>query len=225
MPEYNEQNPESDFFFIRKDDPETITNTLIQVVANRIPNKFSLDPRRDIQVLAPTNKGTLGVKTLNQTLQQTLNPTPPAVINHFGGTLGTGDKVIQLINNYDKEVFNGDCGFVHAIDTNNQVLQVDYAGRLVAYDFNELDEISLAWATTIHKSQGSEYPAVVIPIATQHYTLLQRNLIYTAITRGKQLVVLIGQSKALNMAVRNEEAAKRDTFLELLLRATLNNSP
>lgn len=220
MPEYNEQTPDSDFFFIRKDDPESITHTLLQVVATRIPQKFHLDPCTDVQVLAPTNKGALGIKALNQTLQATLNPNPTTHIKHFGGTLGTGDKVIQLINNYEKEVFNGDCGFVQSIDLTGQTLQIDFSGRTIGYAFTELDEISLAWAITIHKSQGSEYPAVVIPIATQHYTLLQRNLIYTAITRGKQLVVLIGQTKALNMAVRNQEANQRDTFLELLLRST-----
>jgi exodeoxyribonuclease V alpha subunit len=217
MPLYKDADSNSDFFFIHNDQPDVTMQKLVSVITDRIPQRFGFDAKTDIQVLTPTNRGSLGVQSLNLTLQQALNPHPITKINHFQNTLSTGDKVIQLTNNYDKEVFNGDIGFVQQIDTTGHEVRVDYAGHVVSYEFTELDEIALAWATTIHKSQGSEYPAVVIPIATQHYTLLQRNLIYTAITRGKSLVVVLGQTKALSMAIHNESAKSRCTFLQHLL--------
>ncbi len=218
MPIYKDATPESDFFFISNDNPSVVLEKLINIVQTRIPEKFNLNAKKDIQVLTPTNKGELGVSNLNQRLQQALNPNPITVINHFQNKLSTGDKVIQMVNNYEKEVFNGDCGFVTNIDISENKLTIDYSGNLVNYEFSELDEIALAWATTIHKSQGSEYPAVVIPITTQHFSLLQRNLVYTAITRGKKLVVIMGQTRALAMAIKNESAKARVTFLRNLLK-------
>ena len=181
--------------------------TLVKLVQEQNPGSdSSLDPLRDIQVLCPMNRGSLGVRELNTALQRALNPCEPVnqSVERFGWRFQIGDKVIQTENNYDKEVFNGDIGTVERIDPVEHEVAVRFDDRLVKYDFGELDEVALAYAITIHKSQGSEFPAVVIPLATQHYMLLQRNLIYTGITRGKKLVVLIGQKKALGIAVRND---------------------
>ena len=166
---------------------------------------------RDVQVLCPMNRGSLGVRELNTALQKVLNPTRPGqpAVERFGWRFQIGDNVIQTENDYDKDVFNGDVGIVERIDPVEQQIAVRFDERLVKYDFGELDEISLAYAITIHKSQGSEFPAVVIPLATQHYMLLQRNLIYTGVTRGKKLVVVIGQKKALGIAVRNDRPQRR----------------
>jgi len=203
----------SDFYFIPSDTPEDIHAKLIQVVTERIPKRFNLDPVRDIQVLTPMNRGGLGSHSLNTELQAKLNGSSEPKITRFGTTFSPGDKVIQTVNNYDKEVFNGDIGRILEIDTEESTLLIDFDGRSVDYEFSELDELQLAYATSIHKSQGSEYPAVVIPLAMQHYTLLERNLIYTGVTRGKKLVIIIGQPKALAMAVKNKKAAKRLTRL------------
>ncbi len=202
---------ESDFYFIDRPEPEAIAATLKEVIRQRIPARFQLDPIRDIQVLSPMNRGSLGVNELNHQLQELLNPLPPegAQIERFGWKFRPGDKVIQTENNYDKEVFNGDIGLISRIDPEEQELRVRYDAREVVYSFGELDEISLAYAITIHKAQGSEFPAVVMPLATQHYLLLQRNLVYTGITRGKKLVVVIGQPKALGMAIRNNKTELR----------------
>ena len=159
-------------------------------------------PIRDVQVLCPMNRGGLGARSLNLELQQLLNPPGEARVERFGWTFGPGDKVMQVVNDYEKEVFNGDLGLVKAIDSEAGELLVDFDGREVAYDFGELDELVLAYATTVHKAQGSEYPAVVIPVTTQHYPMLQRNLLYTAVTRGRQLVVLVAQPKAVAIAVK-----------------------
>jgi exodeoxyribonuclease V alpha subunit len=221
MPEQAEPGADSDFFFIERLDPERIADTLIEMVKRRIPDKFKLDPVRDIQVLSPMNRGSLGILELNARLQAELNPTraeEPAV-EKFGWHYRLRDKVIQTENDYDKEVFNGDIGQVSRIDPVERELAVRFEQREVVYDFGELDELSLAYAITIHKSQGSEFPAVVIPLATQHYLLLQRNLVYTGITRGKQLVVLVGQAKALGMAVRNNRTEQRYSGLLARLRA------
>jgi exodeoxyribonuclease V alpha subunit len=185
------------------------------MVRRRIPDKFRLDPIRDIQVLCPMNRGSLGVRELNSRLQQELNPPRPEEpeVEKFGSKFRIRDKVIQTENNYDKEVFNGDIGQIVKIDPVEREVTVRFDRREVVYEFGELDEVSLAYAITIHKSQGSEFPAVVIPLATQHYLLLQRNLVYTGVTRGKQLVVLIGQPKALAMAVRNNRTDERFTGL------------
>jgi exodeoxyribonuclease V alpha subunit len=209
MPELTEAD--SDFYFIERETPEQISETLLQVVKTRIPSRFKLHTVRDIQVLSPMNRGSLGVRELNVLLQAELNPAraDAPTVEKFGSHFRVGDKVIQTENNYDKEVFNGDIGQIARIEPGDRELVVRYDQRDVVYDFNELDEITLAYAISIHKSQGSEFPAVVIPLATQHYMLLQRNLVYTGITRGKKLVVLIGQPKALQMAVRNSRSEQR----------------
>jgi exodeoxyribonuclease V alpha subunit len=212
---------DSDFYFIERDQPEEILGALLDMVATRIPRKFGLDPVREIQVLSPMNRGSLGVRELNLQLQQRLNP--PAedqpVVEKFGWQFRQGDKVIQTENNYDKEVFNGDIGRVREIDGLEQELLIEFDGREVVYEFSELDELSLAYAISIHKSQGSEFPVVVIPLAMQHYLLLQRNLLYTGVTRGRKLVILIGQKKAAQMAVRNIESKRRYSGLLTRLKA------
>jgi exodeoxyribonuclease V alpha subunit len=201
----------SDFFFIERDNPERIADTLVEMVKQRIPAKFGFDPIRDIQVLSPMNRGSLGIRELNARLQKELNPAPPEQpwIEKFGWRFQMRDKVIQTENDYDKEIFNGDIGQISSIDPIERTVRVRFDQREVGYDFGELDELSLAYAITIHKSQGSEFPVVVIPLATQHYMLLQRNLLYTGVTRGKRLVVLIGQGKALAIAVKNNRTQKR----------------
>lgn len=217
----------SDFYFIPGNTPEDIHAKLIQVVTERIPKRFNLDPIRDIQVLTPMNRGGLGSHSLNSELQAKLNGSAEPKITRFGVTFSPGDKVIQTVNNYDKEVFNGDIGRIREIDSEESTLLIEYDGRDVAYEFSELDEVQLAYATSIHKSQGSEYPAVVIPLAMQHYTLLERNLIYTGVTRGKKLVIIIGQPKALAMAVKNRKATKRLTRLQnrLVCQSALKTDP
>ncbi len=203
----------SDFYFISAETPGEIHNKLIQVVAERIPKRFNMHPVRDIQILTPMNRGGLGARALNVDLQQKFNPDSEPRITRSGTTYAPKDKVIQTVNNYDKEVFNGDIGQIAGIDIEEGIVKIDFDGRAVEYEIAELDEVSLAYATTIHKSQGSEYPAVVIPLAMQHYNLLERNLLYTAVTRGKKLVIIIGQGKALNMAIRNQKSLKRLTRL------------
>lgn len=213
MPLKAEGTDLSDFYFIPSDTPEDIYAKLVQVVTERIPKRFGLHPVKDIQILTPMNRGGLGARALNAELQKVLNEQGEPKITRFGTTFAPGDKVIQTVNNYDKEVFNGDIGQIESVDTEEGLLTVDYDGRIVEYEFGELDEVQLAYATSIHKSQGSEYPAVVIPLAMQHYTLLERNLIYTAVTRGKKLVIIIGQPKALVMAVKNRKSNGRLTNL------------
>lgn len=203
----------SDFYFIPANTPEEIQTKLIHCVTQRIPQRFQFHPLQDIQVLTPMNRGVVGAYQLNHALQQALNASSELKIQRFGWTFSPGDKVIQTVNNYDKEVFNGDIGFINKIDLKETTLQIKFEERFVDYDFNELDEISLAYATSIHKSQGSEYKAVVIPIAMQHYRLLARNLLYTGITRGKELVILIGQYKALAIAVHQQPSQQRLTQL------------
>ncbi len=212
-PRQSKKGEETDFFYMTGDEPEELFAKLMAVVTKRLPEKFGFDPVKDIQVLAPMNRGGLGARSLNVALQEALNADAHPKVTRFGWTFAPGDKVIQTVNNYDKEVFNGDIGTVSAIDVEEGELMIDFEGREVNYQVNELDEVSLAYATTIHKSQGSEYPCVVIPMAMQHFTLLERNLLYTAVTRGKQLVVLIGQAKAVGMAARNVKSARRLTNL------------
>ena len=213
---------ESDFHFIEREEPEQIVATLEEMVQNRIPRKFLINPVRDIQVLCPMNRGSLGVRELNQRLQRLLNParTGEPGVEKYGWRFQIRDKVIQTENNYEKEVFNGDIGTIERIDPVEHEVLIQFDNRLVKYDFGELDEVSLAYAVTIHKAQGSEFPAVVMPLATQHYVLLQRNLLYTGITRGKKLVVLIGQKKALGIAVRNDRTRRRYSGLLKSLRGT-----
>ena len=198
-----------DFYFVDAADPEDAVKKLVAIVRERIPRRFGLDPIRDIQVLSPMNRGGLGARSLNVELQQALNPPGEARIERFGMIFGPGDKIMQIENDYDRDVYNGDLGIIAQIDVEAGEVIVDFDGRRVAYGSGELDELALAYATTIHKSQGSEYPAVVIPLATQHYPMLQRNLVYTGITRGKRLVVLVGTRRALAIAVRGAHAKRR----------------
>ncbi|WP_147151264.1 SF1B family DNA helicase RecD2, partial [Neoasaia chiangmaiensis] len=202
MPELSAEEG-SDFYFVEAADPEIGLRKLLALVKDRIPARFGLDPVRDVQVLCPMNRGGLGARSLNIELQQALNPPGEVKVERFGWTYGPGDKVMQIANDYDRDVFNGDLGVIDRIDVEEGELTVLFDGREVVYGFGELDELVLAYATTIHKSQGSEYPAVVIPLVTQHYAMLARNLLYTGVTRGRKLVVLVGQKKALAIAVRN----------------------
>jgi exodeoxyribonuclease V alpha subunit len=218
MPLKGEAVELTDFYFIPSDTPEDIHAKLLQVVTERIPKRFGMHPVRDIQVLTPMNRGGLGSHSLNAELQKALNPDSEPKVTRFGTTFSPGDKVIQTVNDYDKEVFNGDIGRIEAINSEEGTLSIVFDDRAIEYEFSELDEVALAYATSIHKSQGSEYQAVVIPLAMQHYTLLERNLIYTAVTRGKKLVIIIGQPKALAMAVNNKNATKRLTNLAARLR-------
>ena len=198
-----------DFYFVDAANPEEGIGKLLAIVRKRIPRRFGFDPVRDIQVLCPMNRGGLGARSLNIELQNVLNPPGERRVERFGWTFCPGDKVMQVENDYDKEVYNGDLGVVSRIDMEEGELTVDFDGRDVVYGFGELDELVLAYATTIHKSQGSEYPAVVIPLTTQHYPMLQRNLVYTGVTRGKRLVVLVGWRKALAIAVKGARARRR----------------
>ena len=206
-----------DFYFVDAADAEEGVRKVLAIVRERIPKRFGLDPIRDIQVLCPMNRGGLGARSLNIELQNALNPPGEIRIERFGWTFCPGDKVMQVENDYDKDVYNGDLGVVSGIDMDEGELSVDFDGREVTYGFGELDELVLAYATTIHKSQGSEYPAVVIPLSTQHYPMLQRNLVYTGVTRGKRLVVLIGQRKALAIAVKGSRARRWSKLREWLI--------
>jgi len=203
---------ESDFFFIQQDDPEKALATVRTLCVERIPKKFRLDPMRDIQVLTPMHKGVCGSENLNRELAAALNPTGPHV-QRFGRILRVGDRVMQTCNDYDKDVFNGDLGIVKRIDLVDQQLIAEMDEREVAYDFEELDELLPAYAISVHKSQGNEYPCVVVPVLTQHFILLQRNLLYTAITRGRKLVILVGSKKALAIAIRNNRTSSRHSRL------------
>ncbi|SIO32330.1 SF1B family DNA helicase RecD2 [Halodesulfovibrio marinisediminis] len=203
----------SDFYFIRQDDPERCAAMIVDLVKNHIPRRFRFDPIDQIQVLTPMHKGSAGSGNLNHLLQQALNPQP-LCLKRGDREYRLDDKVMQLRNNYDKDVFNGDIGRICVVNTEEKKLTVRFDDeKNVIYDFNELDELVPAYAISIHKSQGSEYQAVVIPVLTQHYVLLQRNLIYTGVTRGKKLVILVGASKALTMAIKNNKMQKRFTYL------------
>jgi exodeoxyribonuclease V alpha subunit len=220
MPELTHDKALSDFYFIEAAEPEDGVAKIIAVVRDRIPKAFGLDPIRDIQVLCPMNRGGLGARSLNIELQMALNPPGEDRVERFGWTFCPGDKVMQIENDYDREVYNGDLGIVQRIDQEEGELVAAFDGKDVSYSFGELDELVLAYATTIHKSQGSEYPAVVIPLMTQHYMMLARNLLYTGVTRGKQLVVLVGQRKALAIAVRTQGSRRRWSKLREHLEAS-----
>ena len=210
---------DSDFFTVYLETPEAIHDKLLQLVSKRIPKKYQCNPTQDIQVLTPMNRGGLGARALNVALQQLLNGESEPKIKRFGWTFSPGDKVIQTVNNYDKEVFNGDIGVIDTIDESEGLVYIHYDNRRIEYEFSELDEVSLAYATSIHKSQGSEYPIVVMPLAMQHFTLLARNLLYTGVTRGKQLVIIIAQKKAVGMAVKKADSHTRLTKLRQRLIA------
>jgi exodeoxyribonuclease V alpha subunit len=205
-----------DFYFIEQEDPEEVLKIILNLVKERIPRRFKFDSAEDIQVLTPMHRGVVGAGNLNVELQRALNPGETGLVRG-NVSFRVNDKVMQIKNNYDKEVFNGDIGRITRIDLEGQQASISFDGRSVDYDFSELDEIVLAYAVSVHKSQGSEYPAVVMPILTQHYVLLQRNLIYTAVTRGRKLVVLIGTKKALAIGVKNDKTQKRYTYLRYRL--------
>ena len=211
----------SDFYVIAVRDVEEARERLLQVVTERIPRRFGFDPMTDLQVLTPGRRGGLGATALNAELQSRLNPDSSARITRFGTTYARGDKVLQTANDYQKEVFNGDIGHIAQVNLEEQTVTVSFEGRAVPYELNELDELSLAYAITVHKSQGSEFPAVVMPLSTQHYMLLERNLLYTGVTRGKRLVVLVAEPRALAIAVRRDESVQRRSRLAGRLRGAL----
>jgi exodeoxyribonuclease V alpha subunit len=202
----------SDFYFVEELDPDRVARRIVQLCDQGLPQQFDFDPILDIQVLTPMHKGAVGTINLNHLLQKTLNQQP-VLIEAMGNAYRAGDKVMHLINNYQKDVYNGDIGVVRKFDRQKTELSVDYYGRTVRYDTGELDQITIAYAISVHKSQGSEYPAVIVPLVTQHYVLLQRNLLYTAMTRGKKLVILIGNPKALRIALENDKPRLRLTSL------------
>ena len=205
-----------DFFFFPAEDAEKAADWIIEIVTERIPQKFGFDAIHDIQVLAPIYRGPAGVIALNDRLQEKLNPPAKDKPERrlFGTTFRLGDKVMQTQNNYDKDVYNGDIGFIQGMDMIKQTLTVDFDGRTAAFDWSEADQLTLAYVVSVHKAQGSEFPVVVMPVVTQHYTMLQRNLLYTAITRARNLCVLAGSRRAIGMAVRNNKVTQRFTALE-----------
>ncbi len=212
--------PEADFFIVERSDPERAAATIGELVVNRIPQRFGFDSKVDVQVLCPMHKGASGTLQINGQLQQALNPTGPALIRG-GQAFRPGDKVMQLRNDYDKDVFNGDLGFVENVDEQERQLSVDFEGRSISYGENELDDLSLAYATSIHKSQGSEYPAIVVPFLTAHFPMLSRNLLYTAVTRAKRLCVLVADPRAVRLALSEVRKEERHTWLAQRLRALL----
>ena len=218
MPDLSPPGTESDFYFVPADDPATAVTRIIELAKTRIPKRFGLNPVRDIQVLCPMNRGGVGARSLNIELQAALNPAGDRRVERFGWTFAPDDKVMQIENDYEKEVYNGDIGTIDDVDPDAGELAVTFDSRSVTYRFGELDVLVPAYAATIHKSQGSEYPAVIIPVLTQHYAMLQRNLLYTGVTRGKRLVVLVGQKKAIAIAVRNVSGRRRRSKLAEWLR-------
>jgi exodeoxyribonuclease V alpha subunit len=211
-------DPVNDFYFIENDDPEKVLEIILELTQKRIPQRFGYRASDDIQILTPMHKGLVGASNLNDQLQAALNPGEGGVVRGER-SYRVNDKVMQIRNNYDKDVFNGDIGRITAIQHNDHEVSISFDGRAVVYDFSELDEIVLAYAISVHKSQGSEYPVVVLPILTQHFVLLQRNLIYTAVTRGRNLVVMVGSRKALAIGVNNNKTQQRFTRLRYRLSA------
>lgn len=208
----NSPGKKSDFYFISKDDPEDAAGAIVDLIKNRIPKQFGLNSIDSIQLLTPMHKGSVGSEQMNARLQEALNPNA-VELKRGDRSFRLHDKVMQIRNNYDKDIFNGDIGKIVYMDIRDKKISVDFDGVVMPYDFDELDELVPAYAISIHKSQGSEYPAVVIPLMMQHYVLLQRNLVYTGVTRGKQLVILVGEKRALQMAIKNNRTSKRYTWL------------
>ena len=213
---------DSDFFFMERETPEAALETIVELVRNRLPRAYRIPPG-EIQVLTPMQRGVVGAANLNQALQEAINPHADS-LRRGGMLFRVRDKVMQIRNNYDKEVFNGDIGVVESVDLEDKTLSVRFDNRLIEYDSTELDELVLAYAVTIHKSQGSEYPVVVMPILMTHYVMLQRNLVYTGITRAKRLLVIVGTKKALSLAVRNVTVTRRNTMLKERLRERRNEN-
>ena len=219
MPSFNNADSSDapkDFYFIEQEDPEKVLEIILELIKSRIPRRFGLDPVDDIQVLTPMHRGVVGAGNLNQQLQAVLNPGEKG-ITRGDRTFRVKDKVMQIRNNYDKEVFNGDIGRIAFIAWEDREVIITFDDRQVPYDFSDLDEIVPAYAVSVHKSQGSEYAAVIIPVVTQHYILLQRNLLYTAVTRGKRLVVIVGSKKAMAIGVSNNKTHRRYTRLQYRL--------
>ncbi|MBF0515421.1 MAG: AAA family ATPase, partial [Desulfovibrionaceae bacterium] len=217
--------PAADFYWVEQEDPAKVRSLIADLVCERIPKAYGLDPLRDIQVLSPMNKGEVGAQALNDLLQSRLNPSGPAIVR--GGTaFRAGDRVLQTRNNYDLDVFNGDLGWIIDLDLDNGEALIDFDGRTVTVAGSDFDEIALAYAVSVHKSQGSEYPAVVVPVLTQHYVMLRRNLLYTALTRARKLAILIGGKRALAIGIANSRVEKRNTHLRYRLQAAFNeNTP
>ncbi|MDR0622601.1 MAG: ATP-dependent RecD-like DNA helicase [Deltaproteobacteria bacterium] len=218
-----DRNPDADFFFVEEENPTGIIDKIVRLVCDRIPKKLGINPKTDVMVLSPTKKGELGTVNLNAQLGKALNPFFAPTIVRYGQTFRVNDRVMQVRNNYTKEVYNGDLGRVSDIDMENQELRVQFDDHKVNYDFSELDELSVAWASTVHKAQGSEFPAVVIPIHPSHHIMLRRKLIYTAVTRGRQMVLLVGSPAALLTAVKNNREDRRHSNLDRLLVQAINS--
>ena len=217
MPELDASNRQTDFYFIEQDDPERVLNIIIELVTKRIPDRFSFNPFNDIQVISPMHKGVIGTENLNKALQDAINPAESKLVNGYKN-FRINDKVMQIKNNYEKEIFNGDIGRIQEIDPENQKVSILFDQKEIEYEYSEMDELTLAYAISVHKSQGSEYPAIILPLLTQHYIMLQRNLIYTAITRGKKLVVVTGSKKAFEMGIKNDRISKRYTHLSRMIK-------
>lgn len=207
---------EGDFFLFPAEDAAAAADWVIQIVTERVPQKFGFDPIHDIQVMAPIYRGPAGVTALNDRLQDKLNPpaTTKPERRLFGTNFRLGDKVMQTQNNYDKDVYNGDIGFIESMDLIEQTLTVDFDGRRASFEWSEADQLALAYVVSVHKAQGAEFPVVVMPVVTQHYMMLQRNLLYTAVTRARKLCVLAGNRRAIGMALRNNKVERRFTALE-----------
>ena len=212
LPSRGSTGSQGDFYFVEAEEAEAAANAVVRLCAERIPARFGLHPMRDVQVLCPMNRGAAGVHQLNDRLREALNPVGTEV-TRFGRTFRVGDRVLQTVNNYDKDVFNGDLGWVTAVNHAAGRIAVNFEDTGVDYGFSELDELQPSFAMTVHRAQGSEFPAVVVPLLTQHYPMLQRNLLYTAITRGRRLVVVVGSRRALAMAVRNDRPGERNSML------------
>jgi len=224
IPDLAPPGPDSDFYFVNADEPETAVERILELVKNRIPKRFGLDPIRDVQVLCPMNRGGVGARSLNIELQAALNPAGDRKVERFGWTFAPGDKVMQIENDYDREVYNGDIGFITDVDPDQGEVAATFDGRAVTYGFGELDTLVPAYAATIHKSQGSEYPAVVVPLHTQHFVLLYRNVLYTAVTRARRLLVIVGSRRALRLAVERADPSRRLTGLRERLRAAVKRT-
>jgi exodeoxyribonuclease V alpha subunit len=222
VPEDQDKSRLADFYWIEQDEPEQVNDLILRMIKNRIPTRFGFDPMRDIQVLSPMNRGVCGTKTLNQQLQQELNAGHKPQFSIGDKIFKAGDRVMQIRNNYDKNVFNGDMGRVVNVNSADKLFTVKFDNIPVIYEFSEADQLNLAYAVTVHKSQGSEFPVVILPMLTQHYMMLQRNLLYTAMTRARRLLILIGSRKAVSMAVRNATLEPRYSMLLYRLRKTAN---
>lgn len=213
LPNMSGFGPESDYFFLRCDDPELVLKTVVDLIQTRLPNRYGYSPFSEIQVICPMTRGTIGTRNLNTLIQKALNPPTADSIERHGVLYSVGDKVIQTENNYDKDIYNGDIGTIARIDHSDDIVVITFDERKIDYTFQELDEINLAYALTIHKSQGSEYPVIILPLVTQHLPMLQKRLVYTGITRGKKLVVVVGQPRALEIAISNRTERRRWSML------------